>query len=306
MKKLLCVLIGPTAVGKTSCALKIASHFGIPIISADSRQIYRNMTIGTAAPTPQELRQVRHFFVGTKNITEHYSAGQFEIDALNVIGTLFGKQDLALMTGGSMMYVDAVCNGMDDVPNADPDVRESVAEILANEGLDKLKAMLKLLDPKFYAQVDLKNPKRVMHAVEVCLQTGRPYSEIRTGIKKQRNFQILKIGLELPREELFERINRRVDMMIYDGLENEARNLYPHKNSNALNTVGYKEWFDFFDGKTESKDEVVRLIKRNTRHYAKKQMTWFKRDSSIQWFAPDETERIIELINQELWQTTQD
>lgn len=306
MKKLLCVLIGPTAVGKTSCALKIASHFEIPIISADSRQIYRNMTIGTAAPTPQEMRKVRHFFIGTKDICEHYSAGQFEIDALEVIETLLSKQDIALMTGGSMMYVDAVCNGMDDVPDADPDVRESVAEILANEGLDKLKAMLKLLDPKFYAQVDLKNPKRVMHAVEVCLQTGRPYSEIRTGIKKQRNFQILKIGLELPREELFERINRRVDMMIYDGLENEARNLYPHKNSNALNTVGYKEWFDFFDGKTESKDEVVRLIKRNTRHYAKKQMTWFKRDSSIQWFAPDETERIIELINQELWQTTQD
>lgn len=306
MKKLLCVLIGPTAVGKTACALEVASYFNIPIISADSRQIYRNMSIGTAAPTPQEMRKVRHFFIGTKDICEHYSAGQFEIDALAVIEKLFNDHDIALMTGGSMMYVDAVCNGMDNVPNADPEVRAHVAEIFVNEGLDRLRAMLKLLDPDFYAQVDLKNQKRVMHAVEVCLQTGRTYSEIRTGIKKQRNFQIIKIGLELPREELFERINHRVDIMIDDGLENEARTLYPLRTYNALNTVGYKEWFDFFEGKTESKEEVIRLIKRNTRHYAKKQMTWFKRDSSIHWFAPYETERIMELINKELWQTTQD
>ena len=306
MKKLLCVLLGPTAVGKTACALEIARYFDIPVISADSRQIYRNMAIGTAAPDPDEIRGVRHFFIGTKDVTGHYSAGQFEIDAIEVIEELFDTSDIALMTGGSMMYIDAVCNGMDAVPEADPETRAHVAEIYAEEGLDKLRGMLKLLDPDFFAKVDLKNHKRVMHAVEVCLQTGMPYSKIRTGNKKQRGFDILKIGLQLPREELYERINIRTDKMIAAGLEDEARKLYPLRGCNALNTVGYKEWFDFFDGNTASREEVARLIKRNTRHYAKKQMTWFKRDTNIHWFAPGDTDKIIELINTELWTRKQD
>lgn len=297
-RKSLCVLLGPTGIGKTARATEIAVHFGIPVISADSRQIYRGMPIGTAAPDETQLKTARHYFIAEKEITGQYSAGQFELDVLDLLDRLFKESDIALMTGGSMMYIDAVCNGMDAVPEIDPELRKHIADMYREEGLEKIKGLLKLLDEEHYFKVDLKNPKRVMHALEVCLQTGKTYSSIRSNSRKERNFDIIKIGLTLPREELYERINARVDKMIADGLEEEARNLYAHRHLNALNTVGYKEWFDFFDGKVESRDKVAELIKRNTRHYAKKQMTWFKKDESVKWFSPYQGTDIINYIEE--------
>lgn len=294
--KTLLVLLGPTGVGKTALSMDIAKMLGVPVISADSRQIYKGIPIVTAAPTQQQLSEVRHFFIAVKEITDYYSAGQYELDALNVIEEQFKHSDFALMVGGSMMYIDAVCCGMDDVPRVDEDTRHTVIEMYETKGLDYLTSMLRLLDPIWYNKVDLRNPKRVMHALEVCMFSGKPYSSILSGNKKERPFRIVKIGLNLDRELLYSRINSRVDEMVASGLEEEARSVYHLKHLNSLNTVGLKEWFDFFDGKTATKDEVISLIKRNTRHYAKKQLTWFGKDDTINWFLPTDKSKVLDFI----------
>lgn len=291
--KTLYVLLGPTGVGKTALSIDIAKKLDTPIISADSRQIYRGIPIGTAAPSAEILAQVRHYFIAEKELTDYYSAGQYEIDALKVIDTIFKERDNALMVGGSMMYIDAVCNGMDDIPRVDAATRQSVVDLYNNEGLDRITQMLKLLDPVWYEKVDLKNPKRVMHALEVCIFTGKPYSSILTMGKKERPFNIVKIGLNREREELYSRIDARVDEMVASGLEEEAKSVYHLKHLNSLNTVGFKEWFNFFDGKTPTRSEVIEEIKRNTRHYAKKQLTWFSKDESIKWLSMDEKSELF-------------
>ena len=291
------MVTGPTAVGKTELCLDIAKHFGIPIINADSRQIYRELKIGTAAPTEEQLRQVRHYFVGTLSIQDYYSASMYEQQALNVIDTLFANSDVALMSGGSMMYIDAVCNGIDDIPTVDDCTRTLLKQRLASEGLESLCEELRQLDPEHYAIVDKKNPRRVVHALEICMMTGRTYTSFRKNERKQRPFSIMKIGLNRPREELYTRINQRVDQMLTDGLLQEARSLYPLRHLNALNTVGYKEMFAHIDG-TWSLEEATERMKGNTRRYARKQLTWFKKDAAVQWFLPWEKETIIKYINQ--------
>lgn len=291
------VLLGPTGVGKTALSLNIAKKLDTPVISADSRQIYRGIPIGTASPTQEQLSAVKHYFIAEKDLTDYYSAGQYELDALKIIEEQFKRSPNALMVGGSMMYIDAVCNGMDDIPRVDITTRNNVIELYKEKGLEHITSMLQMLDPVWYSKVDLKNPKRVMHALEVCLYTGKPYSSILTSEKKERPFNIVKIGLTRDRDELYGNIDRRVDEMIAAGLEQEALSVYNLKHLNSLNTVGYKEWFDFFDGKISTRDEVAALIKRNTRHYAKKQLTWFNRDTSIHWFHPDDPD-IYLLIHQ--------
>lgn len=284
--KTLYVLLGPTGVGKTALSIDIAKKLDTPVISADSRQIYRGIPIGTAAPTPEQLSEVKHYFIATKELDEYYSAGQYELDALQVIDEQLSRGDNALLVGGSMMYIDAVCQGLDDVPRVDEETRSYVTELYKTQGLDKITSMLRLLDPEWYDHVDLKNPKRVMHAVEVSLFAGKPYSSILTQSKKERPFSIIKIGLNRERDELYDNINRRVEQMIADGLEAEARSVYHLRHLNSLNTVGFKEMFAYFDGSITF-DEAVEQIKRNTRRYAKKQLTWFSRDSSIRWFHPN-------------------
>lgn len=286
------VLLGPTGVGKTALSISIAKKLDTPVISADSRQIYRGIPIGTASPTQEQLSAVKHYFIAEKDLTDYYSAGQYELDALKIIEEQFKRSPNALMVGGSMMYIDAVCNGMDDIPRVDITTRNNVIELYKEKGLEHITSMLQMLDPVWYSKVDLKNPKRVMHALEVCLYTGKPYSSILTSEKKERPFNIVKIGLTRDRDELYGNIDRRVDEMIAAGLEQEALSVYNLKHLNSLNTVGYKEWFDFFDGKISTRDEVAALIKRNTRHYAKKQLTWFNRDTSIHWFHPDDPDII--------------
>lgn len=280
------MLLGPTGVGKTALSIDIAKKLDTPVISADSRQIYRGIPIGTAAPTPEQLSEVKHYFIATKELDEYYSAGQYELDALQVIEEQFSRGDNALLVGGSMMYIDAVCQGLDDVPRVDEETRSYVTELYKTQGLDKITSMLRLLDPEWYDRVDLKNPKRVMHAVEVSLFAGKPYSSILTQSKKERPFSIIKIGLNRERDELYDNINRRVEQMIADGLEAEARSVCHLRHLNSLNTVGFKEMFAYFDGSITF-DEAVEQIKRNTRRYAKKQLTWFSRDSSIRWFHPN-------------------
>lgn len=273
-------------MGKTALSIDIAKKIDTPVISADSRQIYRGIPIGTAAPTPEQLSEVKHYFIATKELDEYYSAGQYELDALQVIEEQFSRGDNALLVGGSMMYIDAVCQGLDDVPRVDEETRSYVTELYKTQGLDKITSMLRLLDPEWYDRVDLKNPKRVMHAVEVSLFAGKPYSSILTQSKKERPFSIIKIGLNRERDELYDNINRRVEQMIADGLEAEARSVCHLRHLNSLNTVGFKEMFAYFDGDITF-DEAVEQIKRNTRRYAKKQLTWFSRDSSIRWFHPN-------------------
>jgi tRNA dimethylallyltransferase len=297
MKKLI-VLLGPTGVGKTDLSIRLAQRFNASIVSADSRQIYQGIEIGTAAPTPEQLAQVPHYFIGTHTLEQCYSAGQYELDALQVIDKLFEQSDYAVLTGGSMMYIDAVCNGMDDIPTVSDSVRKQVQDIYQTQGLAVLQSMLKELDPVHYQKVDLCNFRRVMHAVEVCLEIGKPYSTLLTHSKKERPFQILKIGLNRPRPELYERINLRVEQMIADGLEAEAQKVYPYRDNNSLNTVGFKEWFDYWDGKTESKQRVIELIKQNSRHYAKRQLTWFNRDTDITWFHPEDEAGIVSFIGE--------
>ena len=296
---LLVVLLGPTGVGKTDLCIRLADTFHIPIINADSRQIFAEIPIGTAAPTKEQLARVKHYFVGTHHLQDYYSASMFEQDALNIIQNEFLSHPCALMSGGSMMYIDAVCNGIDDIPTVDDQTRTWMKRRLAEEGLPALVQELKELDPEHYAVVDKQNPRRVVHALEICHMTGKTYTSFRTNSKKERPFRILKIGLNRPREELYDRINRRVDQMMADGWLDEARSVYPLRHLNALNTVGYKELFLYFDG-TWPLEEAVERIKGNTRRYMRKQLTWFKRDPEIHWFTPDETDEIVALVKAEL------
>lgn len=281
MKRLL-VLPGPTGVGKTELSIRIAEHIGSPIVSADSRQLYKGMTIGTAAPTEEQLSRVAHHMVGFLNPEDYYSASEYEQEALSVIAKLHEEHDTVILTGGSMMYIDAVCKGIDIMPNIDPKLRDDIYRQYQEEGLDPIRQKLKILDPAFYNEVDLKNPKRVIHALEVCIMTGMPYSSFRTNTIKERPFGIIKVGFNRPREELYSRINMRVDEMIADGLVEEARRFYKFKGLNSLNTVGYKELFEYFDGNW-TLDYAIDKIKQHSRNYARKQLTWFKRDKSINW-----------------------
>ena len=297
MDKTLIVITGPTAVGKTDLCMEIARRFDIPIINADSRQLFRELRIGTASPTPEQLAKVRHYFVGTLSIGDYYSASMYEQDVMTLLGQLFKTSDYALLSGGSMMYIDAVCNGIDDIPTVDEKTRTLMKRRLAEEGLEKLVEELKRIDPEHYEVVDRQNPRRVVHALEICHMTGQTYTSFRKAVKKQRPFEILKIGLNREREELYDRINRRVDSMMEQGLLKEAEEMLPYRQVNALNTVGYKELFSYFDGIWEL-DEAVERIKGNTRRYARKQLTWFKRDQQMKWFHPDEQEQIMKYISE--------
>ena len=296
--KTLIVITGPTAVGKTALCLDIAQHFGIPIINADSRQIYKELKIGTASPTSEQLQLVPHYFVGSLSLTDYYSASLFEQQVLEILSRQFRSHDFALMAGGSMMYIDAVCDGIDDIPTVDDVTRETLKRRLAEEGLEKLVEQLKELDPEYYEIVDRQNPRRVVHGLEICLMTGKTYTSFRKREKKERPFRIVKIGLNRPREELYDRINQRVDQMMQQGLLEEAKALYPMRQMNALNTVGYKELFDYLNGRWPL-EEAVERIKGNTRRYARKQLTWYKKDPQIRWFHPDEKEQIISYISQD-------
>lgn len=295
----LIILLGPTGVGKTELSLRIAEHFHSPIISSDSRQLYKDLPIGTAAPTAAQMERVRHYLVGTLSLTDYYSASQFEEDVIALLQTLHRTSPTVVMSGGSMMYIDAVCKGIDEIPTILPEVRQAVYTQYEKEGLQPFLDELKAADPVHYDEVDRNNYKRVLHAIEICRQTGLPYSSFRTKSHKPRPFRILKIGLTRDRQELCDRINRRVDQMIADGLIEEARRVYPFKHLNALNTVGYKELFRYFDGEW-TLETAIEKIKRNTRVYARKQMTWFKRDPDIHWFHPEEEKEIREYLNQAL------
>ncbi|MBO4482422.1 MAG: tRNA (adenosine(37)-N6)-dimethylallyltransferase MiaA [Prevotella sp.] len=321
----LIVITGPTGVGKTELCLQVAEHYGIDIINADSRQIFAEIPIGTAAPTAEQMQRVRHYFVGSHHIGDYYSASSYEQDVLKLLGKLAevkGQRSkvegqsaniqhptpnthhpsptthhpIALLSGGSMMYIDAVCNGIDDIPNIREDIRNEMKRRLEVEGLDSLLEELSRLDPEHYAIVDRKNPRRILHALEICHQTGRTYTSFRTGEKRQRPFNIIKIGLNRDRDELYERINQRVLDMIGQGLEQEARAMLPHRELNALNTVGYKEMFQYFDGAIPL-EEAIRQIQSNSRRYARKQLTWYKRDAEIKWFNPENVKEIINYID---------
>ena len=298
MSKTLIVITGPTAVGKTDLCLDIAKYFGIPIINADSRQIYREIKIGTAAPTEEQLQQVRHYFVGTQALTDYYSASIYEQEVMSLLSTLFQASDYALLSGGSMMYIEAVCNGIDDIPTVDDETRNTLKKRLADEGLESLCEQLRILDPDHYEVVDRMNPRRVVHALEICLMTGRTYTSFRTNERKERPFKIIKIGLNRDREIIYDRINRRVDSMMEQGFLDEARSVYPLRHLNALNTVGYKELFTYLDG-TWSLNEAVERIKGNTRRYARKQLTWYKKDPLVTWFSPDEKQLILNHITKQ-------
>ena len=295
MKNTLIVLIGPTGVGKTELSLSIAEHFKTCIVSADSRQLYADLKIGTAAPTPDQLARVPHHFVGTLRLTDYYSAAQYEAEVMVKLEELFQQNDVVVLTGGSMMYVDAICKGIDDIPTVDKETRELMIQRYEEEGLEKLCSELKLLDPEYYQIVDLKNPKRVIHALEICYMTGKTYTSFRTREIKKRPFRIIKIGLTREREELYNRINRRVDEMMEKGLLEEARSVAEYKHLNSLNTVGYKEIFKYIDGEW-SLDFAIEKIKQNSRIYSRKQMTWFKRDTEISWFHPEKKEEIMNHI----------
>ena len=297
--KTLIVLIGPTGVGKTELSLRIAEYFKTSIISSDSRQLYAELKIGTAAPTPEQLKRVPHYFVGTLQLTDYYSAAQYETEVMSVLEQLFQQHHVVLLTGGSMMYIDAVCKGIDDIPTVTPEIRDALYMQFETEGLAPILAELKEADPVHYEEVDRDNYKRVIHAVEICRMTGKPYSSFRTNIKKERPFRIIKVGLNRDRDELCDRINQRVDQMMSEGLLEEARRAYPFRHLNSLNTVGYKELFNYFSGEW-TLDLAVEKIKRNSRVYARKQMTWFKRDPEITWFHPDETEAIFTHLSQQI------
>lgn len=294
--KRLVVVVGPTGSGKTDLAIALAQHYGAPIVSTDSRQFYRGMPIGTAQPTAQQLRAAEHHFIASHDITQELSCGAYEVEALALLDRLFEQHRTVIAVGGSGLYIKALCEGMDELPQADPELRAALAEQLREEGVAALAERLRTLDPLYYEQVDRSNPARVVRALEVCLQTGRPFSELRLGRRRERSFDIVKIGIEVPREELYERINRRVVAMMAEGLEAEARALYPYRHLNALRTVGYRELFDFFEGRC-SRDEAVEAIKRNTRRYAKRQMTWFRRDGEIRWFRRDDLEAMFRHVD---------
>ncbi len=291
----LVVITGPTAVGKTALTMQLAQHYGVPVINADSRQIYRELKIGTAAPTAEQQQLVKHYFVGTKSIDDYYNASMYEQEVLELLDA--ERSTFHVLSGGSMMYIDAVCNGIDDIPTVRDDIREEMKRRYAEEGLEALCEDLRRLDPEHYAIVDRQNHRRVIHALEICYQTGRTYTSFRTQQKKERPFRIVKIGLNRDREELYNRINQRVDQMMEDGLLDEVKSLISKRNTNALNTVGYKELFDCLDGRW-SLDEAVERIKGNTRRYARKQLTWYKRDADMRWFHPDNIEEILNYLTQ--------
>ena len=300
MSKTLIVILGPTGVGKTELCLQIAEHLGVPIINADSRQIFAELPIGTAAPTALQQSRVKHYFVGTHHIDDYYSASMYEEQVMQLLtNKLFPSSDTAIISGGSMMYIDAVCNGIDDIPTIDDYTRQWMKQRLEQEGLPRLVEELKVLDPEHWAIVDRNNPRRVVHALEICHMTGKTYTSFRQNEKKQRPFNILKIGLTRDREVLYNRINDRVLQMIDDGLEQEALAVYDHRHLNALNTVGYKEMFEYLDGLT-TLDQAIFKIQSNSRRYCRKQLTWFKRDESIAWFNPDNIKEIINYIDKKL------
>ena len=309
-------------MGKTEICLQIAEHYGIDIINADSRQIFAEIPIGTAAPTAEQMQRVRHYFVGTHHIGDYYSASNYEQNVLELLGEIEGQRlrvkgqrskdegqvehpspnthhPIALLSGGSMMYIDAVCNGIDDIPTIRDDIRNEMKRRLEEEGLDALLEELSRLDPEHYAIVDRKNPRRILHALEICHQTGRTYTSFRTGEKRKRPFNIIKIGLNRDRDELYERINQRVLDMVGQGLEQEARAMLPYRELNALNTVGYKEMFQYFDGAIPL-EEAIRQIQSNSRRYARKQLTWYKRDAEIMWFNPENVNEITNYIDSRL------
>ncbi|MBQ2123784.1 MAG: tRNA (adenosine(37)-N6)-dimethylallyltransferase MiaA [Bacteroidaceae bacterium] len=298
MAKSLIVLLGPTAVGKTSLTLRLAEYFDCPILNADSRQLYRDIPIITAAPTAQECARVPHHFVGTLGLQDYYSAARYEEEVMAWLTAYFEQSDVALLSGGSMMYIDAVCNGIDELPTVDVETRSHLQQRLVNEGLDALAEELRLLDPDYYATCDIRNPKRVVHALEICYMSGTTYSSLRVKTQKSRPFQIIKIGLQREREELFGRINQRVSDMIELGALEEVRRVQPYRNENSLNTVGIKELLKVIDGEWELNFALERL-RKNTRVYAKKQMTWFKKDESIRWFHPDEWQQILAYIQEQ-------
>ncbi len=293
------MILGPTGVGKTDWSVGVARRYGTAVVSCDSRQIYREMRIGTAVPSEEQLAAVPHYFVRTRSVREYYNSWQYETEALACIRRLFAERDVVVMTGGSMLYIDAVCKGIDDIPTIAPELRRELTEVYEREGLERIRGMLRELDPVFYGEVDLNNAKRVLHAVEVCRMAGVPYSSLRTHRRKEREFRIVRVGLERDREELYGRIDRRVEAMLEEGLEEEARGLFPLRGLNALNTVGYKELFAYFEGRTDYA-EAVRLIKRNTRRYARKQLSWFRRDDDIRWFHPDDTVGLERFLEEQL------
>ena len=294
--KRLIVIVGPTGSGKTDLSICVAEHYACPIISTDSRQFYRGIPIGTAQPDSEQLERVEHHFIASHELTDDFNCGAYEVAALKRLEELFVKHDTVVAVGGSGLYIKALCEGMDDLPEVEPALRSELAERLKGEGLEALTEELRKLDPAFYEVVDRKNPARVLRALEVCISTGKPYSSLRTGEKRQRSFGIVKIGVNMERAVLYERIDRRVDIMVEAGLEDEARAVYPLRHLNSLQTVGYREMFDYFDD-TITRDEAIELIKRNSRRYAKRQLTWFGRDEEIEWFLPTETEKIIEYID---------
>ncbi len=292
---LLIVLLGPTGVGKTDLSIDIAENLGCDIVSCDSRQMYRELKIGTAAPTPNQLNRVRHHFIGNLSIHDYYNVSRFEVEALQLLNKLFSQKPVALLTGGSGLYIDTLLNGIDDLPTIDMEVRRQLINKLESEGIESLQAEVQMVDPIYYASADIKNPKRLLKALEVYRMTGTPYSALRTNAPKTRPFRTFLIGLNRPRTELYDRIDKRVDIMLQQGLEDEARQFYPYKHLNSLNTVGYKELFGYFDGQYNF-EEAIRLIKRNSRHYAKRQLTYWNRNKSITWFAPEQQNEILELI----------
>jgi tRNA dimethylallyltransferase len=295
MNNILIVLLGPTGVGKTDISIDIALHFGCDIISADSRQFYREMKTGTAVPSEKQLSEIKHHFIRFKSVKDYYSSSLYERDVLGLLPELFRTKNIVLMTGGSGMYIDAVCDGTDDIPDIDPATREKINKKYEEEGIEGLRIALKILDPVHYENVDLKNHKRIIRALEICEATGHPYSSFLTKQKRDRDFDVLKIGLKRTRDMLYSRINLRVDQMIEAGLEEEARSLYELRHLNALNSVGYKEFFDYYEGKI-SREKAIELIKRNSRRFAKRQMTWWGKDKSIIWFDAEKPEQIIDFV----------
>lgn len=293
-EKTLIVVTGPTGVGKTEATLRLAEHFGVPVINADSRQIFSEIPIGTAAPTAAQQARVRHYFVGNHHLDDYYSASLFEEDVLKIIHEASSK--VSLLSGGSMMYIDAVCKGIDDIPTIRPEVRQEMMQLLESEGLGKMCELLHKWDPEHWAVVDRNNPRRVIHALEICKQTGRTYTSFRSNTIKKRPFDIIKIGLNRDRETLYQRINQRVLQMIDDGMIEEAQRVYPKRMLNSLNTVGYKELFEYLDGLT-TLDEAIFKIQSNTRRYARKQLTWYKRDAEMTWFSPDNIEEILNYLS---------
>jgi tRNA dimethylallyltransferase len=293
MNKTLLVLLGPTGVGKSDVAFELAVRLKCEIISADSRQIYREMRIGTAVPSDCQLDTVKHHFVRTKSVEDYYSASIYEREVLALLPSLFSRDNIALMAGGSGMYIDAVCNGIDDIPDVDPEIRQKYLSLYREEGINGLRLALRLLDPDHYARVDPGNPRRIIRALEISETTGRPYSSFLLQQKRERQFSIIKIGLDRRRDDLYKRINQRVDEMIDSGLEQEARSLLCYRDLNALRSVGYSEFFDFFDGSI-SRDKAIELIKRNSRRYAKRQLTWWRRDRDITWFDPERKQEIFD------------